>query len=343
MPKLGTTIVLLFSFSNVFSQNLLTKSDVGLETGSYPCKAIEYFNPGKGGSGCVWDFTGLNLSGKSFDVIQRIDSTGMFTVVNDRRIVFYEEKDDCLLELGYETPLKKTYYYKPVYGMKYPLVLGDSVSKAFGGYGVYCNDHYYYETGFCSVTVDGQGDIVLSDADTLKNAVRVYKLRSYSTAMDMEFQKLDSAGTKQVVEERYEWYVEGQSKPVLETVTSTSYSDLTPLGTSRYAYCCIPENVMCNLEERMTEKHDEPQAEDIIHYSVNVGNGRVTVDYSLDEDANITMLLSSQTGMVYRNRRFTQKAGEGYSADFDVSGLRRDVYVLYINVNGKIYNEKIKL
>ena len=48
-------------------------------------------------------------------------------------------------------------------------------------------------------------------------------------------------------------------------------------------------------------------------------------------------------GFLFVSRQWTQEAGQGYSAQIDCNGLRPGVYILYINVNGKVYSEKVTL
>ena len=47
--------------------------------------------------------------------------------------------------------------------------------------------------------------------------------------------------------------------------------------------------------------------------------------------------------MTYRHREWKEKAGQGYYAQIDCNGLRPGVYILYLNVNGKVYSKKITL
>ena len=65
--------------------------------------------------------------------------------------------------------------------------------------------------------------------------------------------------------------------------------------------------------------------------------------YGLDEDATIATIVANRMGMVCVSRQWTQEAGQGYSAQIDCSGLRPGIYILYINVNGKVYSEKVTL
>ena len=163
--------------------------------------------------------------------------------------------------------------------------------------------------------------------------------------MDINPTKIDSAQLKQVIEEKYEWYVKGYSRPILETITSTSYDDLSPLGTSRNAYCSLPESLFSDDEEQASDNNDNDEQDipqDIIHYMVNVDGGSVDIEYSLDEKANITMLIASQTGMVYSYKKISQYAGTDFHVSFNIAGLRPGIYVLYINVNGNTYHETIR-
>ena len=48
-------------------------------------------------------------------------------------------------------------------------------------------------------------------------------------------------------------------------------------------------------------------------------------------------------GMVYRNQQWKGAATEHNVMSIDCSGLRRGHYILYMNVEGKIYHEKIAI
>ena len=85
------------------------------------------------------------------------------------------------------------------------------------------------------------------------------------------------------------------------------------------------------------------QAADIIHYQIEVHGNVLQMTYGLDEDATIATIVANRMGMVCVSRQWTQEAGQGYSAQIDCSGLRPGIYILYINVNGKVYSEKVTL
>lgn len=347
IARLPILSLLTLMASCVFGQTLEYTTHTSC-IGDVVKKQTEHLNPGRGGTNCLWDFSNIDISGTVIRETNNIDSLGRIMITDSRQITYYRMRGDSLLEIGNETPLKVTAYNKPICSMKYPMTLGDSISKVFEGYGVYCGDHYFKEMGISTVVVDGQGDIILSETDTMKNVLRVYKLKSYSIAMDIKPSKIDSVQLKQIIEEKYEWYAKGYERPVFESVTSTSYADLSPLGTTQYSYCNIPELLSSDNDECLSGNDDGQSyddmggtSQDIIHYSVFVNGNHVDVDYSLDKKANVTMLISSHMGMIYQCIRQTQDAGTGYNVNFDIGSLPPGVYVLYINVNGKVYHEKI--
>lgn len=339
--------LLFIPHHEIKAQSVFSKDDVGFKNGIYSRKTTSNFESGDSGTDCLWNFSDLDISKKPHAIIHKDDSTGKMAAMDDRQITYYRMRGDSLLEIGNETPLKVTSYQKPICNMKYPMSLGDSITKEFEGNGIYCGDHYFKEMGINTVVVDGHGDIILSETDTLKDVLRVYKLKSYSIAMDMKPSKIDSAQLKQVIEEKYEWYAKGYERPVFESIISTSYANLLPLGTTQYSYCGIPEILSSDNNKWKSGNDDEQNddiggtPQDIIHYSVFVNGNHVDVDYSLDKKANVTMLISSHMGMVFQCIRQTQDAGTGYNVNFDIGSLLPGVYVLYINVNGKVYHEKI--
>lgn len=336
-------VFLCIPFCEIHSQH---EDTTVIKHGAYPRTTAEYFTSGGSGNDCSWDFSNLKISKNSHLVSQDVDSIGQIVVTDDRQIAYYIIRNDSLLEVGNESPMKEISYYKPICRMRYPIVWGDSISKPFEGYGIYCGDHIYKESGVSTTIVDGAGKIILSETDTLRNVLRVYKLRSYSVAMDMDPSKLDSTEIKQIIEERYEWYLEGCSRPAFETITSTSYADQNQLGTTRYAYCNIPTlySEQNNQNDTISQSHEEDtlHVRDIIHYNISSDGYHVNIEYNLKEKATITMLISNNMGVIYDSKRYSHDAFNDYHASFDIGGLRPGVYVLYINVNGKVYSEKIK-
>ena len=69
---------------------------------------------------------------------------------------------------------------------------------------------------------------------------------------------------------------------------------------------------------------------------VTVNGSMVTVTYDLTEDASVTGIVSTVSGIVLRQSSQHNDAGTGYQMRIDCGGLRAGQYVLYMNVNGQV-------
>lgn len=349
---LVSALMLQFGVTATYGQ--VNLSDMALASSDSLQKSkIRYFSPGKGGKDRVWDFSRKLGSKESAQVMFFKDSTGVVSVVEPGKILYYRTTPDTLILFASESPLEKREYVRKKLSKRFPLEYGDSiVGKRFRCEGMYCGNHPFREVGTTTVKVDANGSIVLAENDTVRNVRRVHTIDSYSICMDIDSAALDTAKLTQIIDERYEWYLPESQYPIIEDVTSTTYLNLNAIGTTRYAYCNLPEDKVAyyitpedeDATDEIDKSFDEETTEpDIIHYKVETNGGVVNITYDLDADATIGTIIASHMGMTYRHREWTQKAGQGYSTQIDCSGLRHGTYILYLNVNGKIYSEKVTL
>lgn len=318
-----------------------------LTTGKYLLMPIKGLVVGESGKDCVWDFSDLKYSKSTQTLLCKVDSAGQIEISDDKQISYYAINGDTVWQMGKESPLEILEYTSPICCLKVPIEFCDSISHEFEGNGVYCGDHYLKEKGSYKVVVDGIGDIVFSDADTLRNLFRVYKQKAYAVAMDLDSPVIDSMHLKQVIEERYEWYVKDVPLPLYSTITTTKYVNLMPISTSYRSYCCMPKG-FSNMQEYIQSKDsldslENVNVKDIIHYDIEKTISKLIVNFNLDSDAYVSMLLANNMGMIYDSKRSHLAKGTGYKFAFDINGLKSGVYVVYINVDGVVYSEKIKV
>ena len=313
---------------------------------------IRYFSPGMGGRSKIWDFSDKLSSKSSSKVMFVKDSTGVLSFIEPGRISYYHTTPDTLILLGSESPLEKREYTIGKVLKKFPLEYGDSVTGQFRCEGMYCGDHPFREVGTTTVKVEAEGSVVLAGNDTIRNVLRVHTVDSYSICMGTDTAALDTARLTQVIDERYEWYLPDSQYPIIEDVTSTTFLDMDVIGCTRRAWCNLPEDqVACYItpdDEDETGEQDGFSEEDqpfpdIIHYEVETRGNVIHMSYDLDEDATITTIVANHMGLSCIYDQWTQEAGQGYSVQIDCTGLRPGIYILYINVNGKIYSEKVTL
>ena len=312
---------------------------------------IRSFSPGMGGKNKIWDFSRKLVSKESYKIMFKNDSSNVITFSGLGESNNYRIISDTLVHFISESPLKRKEYILTKLSKKFPLEYGDSVTKDFRCEGIYCGNHPFREIGTTTVHVDAIGAIILAEDDTINNVRRVHTIDSYSICMDNNVASLDTAKLTQVIDERYEWYVQGSQYPIIENVTSTTYHNMDVIGTTRYAYCNLPEdksalyissddNLLYDNDNSFDDLESEP---DIIHYNIETDGRNIKIRYDLDADATICAIVANHMGMTYSRKVWTQKAGHGYSSQIDCSGLRNGTYILYINVNGKIYSKKVIL
>ena len=346
-----SALVILIGVTQVFGQVNLSEMEPA-SADSLVKSRIRYFSPGIGGRNIVWDFSGKLGSKVSSKVMFMKDSTGMVSVFEPGKISYYRTTPCTLILISSESALEKREYTERKVSGKFPLEYGDSISKSFRCEGMYCGDHPFREAGTTAVKVDADGSIVLAENDTVRNVLRVHTIDSYSICMDIDSAALDTAKLTQVIEERYEWYLPNSQYPIIEDVTSTTFLDMDVIGCTRRAWCNLPEDQVAGYitpdDEDETDEQDGFSEEDqpfpdIIHYEVETLGNVIHMSYDLDEDATITTIVANHMGTVFKSSQWTQAAGQGYSMQIDCNGLLPGIYILYINVNGKVYSEKVTL
>lgn len=311
---------------------------------------IHYLNATGYGKNKVWNFNDIDAIEAS-KLSHRRDFQGRIIEFGNNHVSHLILQTDTLFISSNETPLSRIVYNKPLMLMRYPLAYGDSVSAPFCGNGVYCGDHPFREQGISTIIADAKGSIVI-DNDTIPNVLRVYSLKSYSICMDIDSAALDTARLKQVIEERYDWYARGYRYPLFTAITSTSYDATKVIGTSQKAYCMLPEsqrlqndpyNQAIRNKDSLSLAERNNADEEIFHYTIDQNGNQFTINYSLDKDADITILVSDVMGVAYKRSHYHSSKGEDYSVNIDCTGLRYGQYVLYMNVNGKIYSDNITI
>ena len=352
MKKLLLVLLMLVSIP-VWSQNMLTKeTNLMRDSDNITLQPVAFSYPGNNGKSVVWDFSNVDVSNEDHNINFSVDSLKHFHKIEDGEISSYVLCNNKLEQYKIENRLLKMKFAPRLLTMKYPLNYGDSISSSFDGYGRYCGNHVVRVSGQVSLEIDGEGSLILSKKDTLNNVLRVYTLTTKAMAVDFDYAVIDSTKLKQEIEEKYEWYARGYRYPVYTIIQRTSFSNLQPVGTTRYAYRLLPENyaVPHDAPNDSILSRDSLQSvlanarnDNFFHYHVMLDNSFVNVDYISDRDVHITALLSNSMGILYCRQNVTAKAGSQSAISFSSAGLPRGQYVVYLNVSGKIYSKTVNI
>lgn len=348
MKKNILLAIALIICRNMAAQNTITYIHNMLrDTDRYMMEEVEYPSICGEGENAIWDFSDILKKGE-YRICIKGDSNNIYNIESGWDLIGTYFNNDTILESNYANRLKAITYEEPKIRLLFPLRFGDEHCKHFRGHGKYCEDHLLAVEGERIIKADGAGSLILSENDTLHNALRVFTLTTSSYAMDMDSIALDTALLKQEIEERYDWYVKGHRYPLFTAIQRTSYSDCVPVASTRHAYRLLSEgeaysdsiNKNLTIENGMYETSEDLHT-DFIDYRVINKNGHIRVNYTLKKNANVIALITNATGVVYHSKKQTCKESEEYSLDFDCSNLPHGHYILYINVNGIVYGEKI--
>lgn len=350
--RLVFTIILAVISLYAQGQNTLTKEANAMRDNdrmSYmtfvPCTT------GNAGNSEIWDFSQAAIQKSSNNVYFSADSLSHIFMTDNYGKLYFKMINDSLKIYKYENRLTKINYFKNKLAVRYPFMYGDSISSTFEGFGFYCSDHYIRVRGQVNVQADGCGKLILPDNDTINNVLRISTITSTAMAMDIDFATIDSTNLKQEIEEKHEWYGMGYRYPLCTIIQRTSYSDMEPIGTNQTAYILLPEDfkylddaVNDSIKNEQAEKEkEERRNHDIFHFNINKLTGKVDIIYNVDSDANVTIILSNYSGMLYETKHYTLKGGDTGHIYVNTSGLLPGKYVIYINVNGKVYSKTLNL
>lgn len=313
---------------------------------------VLYSDTGNRGENLFWDFTSKDAVNE-YQVRFFCDSDSVIVYgMESMRLNKYIVRNDSLLLTGYETPQMSMCYEPPILEMIYPFSYGDNYATHFNGSGIYCGKHVLETSGTIHVTADADGSLSFVSGDTIHNILRLHVVRSESKGMyDMnDTIRTEEDNRKQEIEERYLWYAKGYRYPVYETISLTCYDNMTQVSCRQRAFRYLPESLIVDSTDEKIEEEDEGSAiqpehaqSQIIDYNVRVSGRQVIIQYDLTETASLTTLVCNRMGYVYKCESATNVAGSDYMLSIDCNGLQGGIYILYLNVSGQVYSEKVNL
>ena len=316
----------------------------------YKMEVVPFFSDGERGTDALWDFSSLRGNGESIDIEYFYGKDFVLMSVDTKTIRKYDLTEDTLKLIGYENPLSHVDYTTPIALVSYPFNYGYSITNNYEGEGTYCKTLNIRNRGTYIVEADAEGVLVSHEGDTLKNILKIHMTRVSSLSMHAKTDTLfeDTARMKQEIEETCQWYARGYRYPLYETISTTYYDNMTQVSCiqNAYRYMTEEQSMMKDSVNEEILQRDSLAAiaeKDIIHYSVDMSGSNLTISYDLDEDASINAMVCSKMGVLYMRKSERQPAGTDYQLSFDCTGVRHDDYILYLNVNGKVYSEKFNV
>ncbi len=325
----------------------------------------------------VWSLEEAEVSKETYDAEYTTEADRLMAVERGNR-TYYSQNRGSVSIIGSENYMEQISYDMPETWLQFPMQVGDSICGYFYGSGLYCERFFIRRFGTYKTQADTVGKLVLPQGDTLRNVIRLHTERYVGTIaepFDTMLYKIPAftvdsivkhlaPDTAKVREDVYRWYAEGYRYPILEAQTLTY---LNTLLTEEMNYCPPEIQEQLPLDEenkqvraRLVEEElarwqpsslspddgQNPQrrGKDGFTYEISQPDGSdvVTIHYDTDHDVRLTALISNGLGYIYRRADQSCHTGTGQFS-LNCTGLRKGQYIIYINVDGNQYAEKVNV
>jgi hypothetical protein len=176
---------------------------------------LEYKDAGRAGENVVWDFSVQESVNDEYLLYYETRVTDIDTVLagTEHYTMYSYKLTDSISELaGYENPVNKVKYLKPLLKDIYPLNYGDKHKRSYELTGTYSQKKDFSAKGETTIEADAYGIMLLPDGETLKNVLRVKTLLSIIN--------LDTVLSDTSYVESYRWFAAGFRYPVFEILRS---------------------------------------------------------------------------------------------------------------------------
>jgi hypothetical protein len=341
-------ILLLFSIflSNLFGQVTLTFRNNGMLAGdSSRTYEISYVDPGNPGENQVWNFSGIQYTGKTtFGGVDRdlsLKTTGTaeqgMVISEDGYNYSYLAGENGYEETGYVNSGKKLVlnYSDPIVKMKYPLSYGQQFSDPFAGVAWYNEKSRTDLSGNYNLTADAYGTLILPDR-ILKNTLRINTVK--------QSLQVGVCGSTQSKIVKYYWFAPGYRYPVLMVCTNESrYSGKEPV---------VVKSAWVNLDQRMSgtdapvadaKKQAETGENSVIVYP-NPFSEQLTYNYFLRKQVPVMVDLYDMSGKFNIRVEKKQLQAEGLHTGFlnaSLLGIPPGIYYLRFMFDRQVVVSKI--
>jgi len=303
----------------------------------------------------------LSLKLNGSDSIAACDGAGKTT---------YRLSGDTLFIAGHEDRLCAIHYDEPEAWLRRGHRKGEVLEGLIHGSGIYCGRLFVRVAGRYRTAIDGDGALVLTEGDTLRNVVRLRTERFTRTIA----QSLDSIAnanggvwreppiskdslaalindsgpwTKSVI---CRYYAPGYRYPVLQAERIEADDGKSLNETARFLPPDIQEALASDPvseARRAMEGNATPGDGDIspsgfaFKCSRDPDGQGVTVSCTSDRDVTVDLTLCDARGIVYRRDDGTAGPEASTILHISLAGLPRGEYVLHVSAGGEVHSEKV--
>lgn len=347
MKKIILSSVFLAMSVSLLAQTSLTYKSNALVTGDVNVyREIQFVDQGNAGPNQIWDFSKIQVTGKSPESnIQSVASKNLSGVSDYNLLLndggyeyFFNFTENGFEEKGFINIEKELtlVYSDPIVKMKYPFSFGEQFTDTYTGIAYYKGVSRIDVSGGYTVAADAFGTLIFPDR-VIKNTLRLKITRN-----GLDRNMCGSTVSNSV---RYLWYAPGMRYPVMN-ITTMEYQSNSQVPT-------VTKSASINLEQRDESNtiagSDEPQNQvDKSDVSVilfpNPFSEKITYNYFLRKQLPVSIELYDMTGNSRVQLVKNQIQPEGlHTGELDgmVNGLTPGIYYIRFTFDKKVVISKI--
>lgn len=307
---------------------------------------------GKGGTGCLWDFSNNALTDRH-KITYLSDGDSLFYVITRKDMNKYILDGNHLLWAGYENRQSNMNGSIIPSVMSFPFSFGEKAEAEYLLTGKYSNSFYQVEVGTVVSIADAHGNMILPGGDTITNLMRVKETKLFHTAMSTESIKLplDTISDTIPLQETitYRWFTTSSLIPVAIYTESKIYEKGKIVQKEVSGLLMDSNDVVLsrkNHTETATGKNyfQQGQANRNIN-NVNIGNleikthgKEIVANYKLnshkEEYSRTTVSIIDLQGRIYSQETDKVKTGQPHNVRFDISSLQPGDYMVVVSIDG---------
>ena len=342
MKKTSLYILLLATAGNLFAQKPIVlefeKHAIKSESNN-EMRLCKYVDPGNGGNGVTWDFSGIQATNDFMGVVKSSYHSAnslLFPQANTdlqefNNHFYFNISNNRIEQYGYSSldNAVVTTFDRPFVKMIYPFTMGDEFSGTFDG--TYKSGNSTGPiSGNYEVTGDGYGTLILPGNYTVANTLRVKTLKTFSQVVSGITQ------TYEIV--TYRWYCDWFRYPLLVLTQIKSSVNESTSVTYQAAF-----------NNKATKIDDNSQANvnsgKLFDFYPNPTNQFINLNYVVADDGLVTVELFDLAGNKVSTFLNEEKKAGSYTLQPNLSdeGLFKGTYFVKVTINGKSDTQQVVL
>ncbi len=349
MKKVYTLALLLFAAANIFAQSV-TYNCNALRAGDVRnLKQIEYQEPGKGGSGLVWDFSqskelkdGMTLRQAENRAITSNNNLNLICDEGGVKNTLFEISKTQKMYWGLENSSVKIRFNEPIIDLKFPFYYGEKIEGVMDGtYSYLDNGKVNPIKGTYTTQADATGTLILPDGNVYENVLRVKVEKLYTQT----FQTVNGNDEAfQISSIRYQYFAQGVRYPVLIILESEIKTDCKCAcgSKTKEAYYETPALQFGETGKEIISEKGNTLIENFeYNVSPNPFENDLRIAFSLRKNAKVEIDLVDMTGKTVKQIVNGKLEKSDYAYNANTSDIAAGSYIIRLKIDKEIYSNKL--